>query len=509
MIGSMYSAVSGLSAHQTKMDVIGNNIANVNTYGYKASRATFADVFYQTLKAASSSSSNSGGVNPSQMGYGAKVSSVDVLHTRAGSATTNRTLDVYINGDGFIPIKTTDGSVKYTRAGILSIDPSGNLVDRNGNLVLGFQLDPDTGKPQLGENGKASIQELIPIKLDPTINYTGIEIGTNGEVTALQEGAPIFTPTANTGWLTGATVNEDSLYSTDVRLTTTVHPGTEADREFFGNTYKDSGGIEHTISAVTFGGSPDPDMLGALSVKVTHDGSQYTYTLSGRLTDGTTVSEAFQSTDDPETLVSHTFTIGGGSVTVDTKDLFDGGLLKNVQTEQNVSLGTVTYEQIDIKGYTYNKAGEQVVLAEQTWNAADPTTNGSITLGDITFEVDPARLGSMTKMLDETNVGSVGAGTSTPIKLGNLAVVTFPNVDGVQMEGENYFAETINSGNAEAQVPGTSGSGSLRAGALEMSNVDLSREFTEMIITQRGFQANTRMITVSDEMLSELISMKR
>ncbi|MDR2355920.1 MAG: flagellar hook-basal body complex protein, partial [Clostridiales Family XIII bacterium] len=106
-------------------------------------------------------------------------------------------------------------------------------------------------------------------------------------------------------------------------------------------------------------------------------------------------------------------------------------------------------------------------------------------------------------------VGNVGPGTSTPTKLGQVAVVTFYNQDGLSQAGEDYYLETINSGEAKAYVPGRSGTGTLLAGALEMSNVDLSREFTEMIITERGFQANTRMVTVSDEMLQELINMKR
>ncbi|MDR2770923.1 MAG: flagellar hook-basal body complex protein, partial [Clostridiales Family XIII bacterium] len=205
----MYSAVSGLQSHQTKMDVVGNNIANVNTYGYKANRATFADVFYSTRRAASQPNANQGGTNPSQLGYGAKVSTIDVLHTRAGAATTGRTLDVYINGDGFIAVKTADGQVRYTRAGVLSLDSAGNLVDRNGNMVLGLPMKEVTlpsGKteklPDLDAGGKASITKLTTIKLDPTVDYTGIEISTKGEVVALRPGPNVFTPSPNTGWMT-------------------------------------------------------------------------------------------------------------------------------------------------------------------------------------------------------------------------------------------------------------------------------------------------------------------
>ena len=127
MLGSMYSAISGLQVHQTKLNVIGNNIANVNTYGFKSSRVTFSDVFYQTLNGASSAGDNSGGTNPIQLGYGAKVNSIDVINTRAGSATTNRALDIYIDGEGYLPVKDSDGIIKYTRVGILSFDAQGNF----------------------------------------------------------------------------------------------------------------------------------------------------------------------------------------------------------------------------------------------------------------------------------------------------------------------------------------------------------------------------------------------
>ena len=142
MLGSMYSAVSGLAAHQTKMNVIGNNIANVNTYGFKASRVTFSDVFYQTMTGASGPTSNSGGTNPVQLGYGAKVKSIDVINTRAGSATTDRALDVYINGDGYLPVKDNNGIIKYTRVVVLNFDLAGNLVDSSGNMVLGIPWIP-------------------------------------------------------------------------------------------------------------------------------------------------------------------------------------------------------------------------------------------------------------------------------------------------------------------------------------------------------------------------------
>ncbi|NCB48690.1 MAG: flagellar hook-basal body complex protein, partial [Clostridia bacterium] len=129
------------------MNVIGNNIANVNTYGFKASRVTFSDVFYQTMNSASAPTDTGGGVNPTQLGYGAKVSSIDVINTRAGRATTGRALDVFINGEGYLPVESDDGTYRYTRVGVLSFDLNGSLIDTNGNKVCGFVLEDDGKVP--------------------------------------------------------------------------------------------------------------------------------------------------------------------------------------------------------------------------------------------------------------------------------------------------------------------------------------------------------------------------
>ncbi|MDD2218208.1 MAG: flagellar hook-basal body complex protein, partial [Eubacteriales bacterium] len=220
MLGSMYSAVSGLSAHQTKMNVIGNNIANVNTYGFKSSRVAFTDVFYQTLNGASAPTKEKGGINANQLGYGAKVGSIDVIHTRSGSADTGRALDVYINGDGYLPVKGGDGTVKYTRVGNLKFDPAGNLTDFNGNLVLGLPKNQETDLPQLGEDGAVVVQSLTPIALEANVTYTGIAIGAGGEITGIKAGDPMFTPGPGTGWIKSSNVVPDSQYRAPVRITT-------------------------------------------------------------------------------------------------------------------------------------------------------------------------------------------------------------------------------------------------------------------------------------------------
>ncbi len=504
MLGSMYSAVSGLSAHQTKMNVIGNNIANVNTYGFKSSRVTFSDVFYQTMNGASAPTANGGGTNPTQLGYGAKVNSVDVINTRAGSATTDRALDVYINGDGYLPTKNSDGVIKYTRVGVLSFDVSGNLVDSNGNQVLGFRMDETTGNAQLNSDGTATAQNLVAIKVDPAKldKYTGIAIGQNGEITAIQEGDPTFVPSADTGWMSAApTVSVASLYNGPITMSVTR-------------------GFTPAIAAYTGNGnnikvSSNADISSTVDMGVVYTApSTYTLNYTDSAAVARTATGTMNTTTTPPTLTftgvyDGTGTTATVSIPVDTTapaDIATGYYLPTGTSTTIANIGRVaaagTY---NVNATTIDKSGATVTLTD-TYTTGDTT----ITLGDISIDLDTVEFeAALDDGFTNINVGSVGAGAGEPIKIANIAVAKFTNANALSQDGEGYFIQTTNSGDAVATIPGNNGTGTFRAGALEMSNVDLSREFTEMIITQRGFQANTRMITTSDEMLSELVAMKR
>lgn len=493
MLGSMYSAVSGLSAHQAKMNVIGNNIANVNTYGFKSSRVTFSDVFYQTLRVTSAPTANSGGINPNQLGYGVKVSSIDVINTRAGSATTDRALDIYINGDGYLPVKNSDGVVKFTRVGVLGFDEAGNMVDSNGNMVLGIPLDSTTKVCQLDANGMTSAQKLVPIKIskEDLNKYTGISIGETGEVTGIKEGNPALTKGVGTGWMKDVSVLPSSLYNGTVKMTTVRSP----EVNLLPGTYVD--GTE--ITGVTL--PDDADINGELKLfrnALTGDYS-LSYKKFGALSDtvilGAVAGDIATFTVDAQ---------GGG--TADITIPVSGAGAVTMPTTNSLSLGTVTAETIDISLSTYDKSGAEVKLQLDGWPTS--SVSNSFSMGDFTFTVNPGQFGSAANR-DNVEIGRVGPGAGMTEKIANLAAVKFTNPDALSQSGEGYFTETTNSGSAEATIPGSLGTGSFRAGSLEMSNVDLSKEFTEMIIAQRGFQANTRMITVSDEMLSELVNMKR
>lgn len=503
MLGSMYSAVSGLSAHQTKMNVIGNNIANVNTYGFKSSRVTFSDVFYQTMNGASAPTANGGGTNPTQLGYGAKVNSVDVINTRAGSATTDRALDVYINGDGYLPTKNSDGVIKYTRVGVLSFDVSGNLVDSNGNQVLGFKLDATTKNAQLDANGTTTAQNLVAIKVPPADldKYTGIAIGQNGEITGIQEGDPTFVPSAGTAWMAATpSVAATSLYSGPVNMTIC--------QSFAPNTtnYNPS---PASSSLVRISSNAKIDVASMTATYTSPSTYTLNYTNATATPTARTATGTLDTTKTPNML---TFTgvddvDGGITATVSipvAATIATGYTLPNGTA---VALGTITPTTYNIYATTVDKSGATVSLTD-TWDSA--TTDTALNLGELSITIDKTELlNSLDSGFSNVEIGNIGAGAGQPIKIANIAVAKFTNANALSQDGEGYFIQTTNSGNAVATIPGNGGTGTFRAGALEMSNVDLSREFTEMIITQRGFQANTRMITTSDEMLSELVAMKR
>lgn len=276
MIRSLFSAVSGLRGHQTMLDVIGNNIANVNTSSFKSSRVIFSDLYYQTLAGASAPTATAGGTNPTQIGYGSLVSSIDVVNTRSSFQQTSRALDVYIAGEGYFTVQDAAANTRYTRLGSFSFDSQGTLIDSEGNRLMGMM--PSLSNP---------VGTLVPLTIENFDQYTNIAIQNDGTITG-----------------TNTTTN-----------------------------------------------------------------------------------------------------------TIDT--------------------------------------------------------------------------------------------------LGQLALAVFQNPSGLLQQGTSYYSDTVNSGTPAYVAAASPTAGSLVTGGLEMSNVDLSKEFTDMIIAQRGFQANARVITTSDQVLEELVNLKR
>ncbi len=322
MLRSMFSGVAGLRNHQVKMDVLSNNISNVNTYGYKASRVSFQEMYNQTMSTASapSAAGTTGGINPKQIGLGVTTAAIDVLHTDGATQTTDRALDLMIEGEGMFTIKNGDQTF-YTRAGNFYLDPYGYLVSADGLYVQGAMLIdamPDTGIEE-------SVLEVV--EGDERIIW-GDESTLEG--LSEEEALPIYA------------AGEDGISSRD-------------------------------------------EMFGRIVIPT-------------------------------------------------------------------------NYKQISI---------------------------------------------------DKNGVVSALNENDEPVQVAVLTITTFINNGGLNRVGSNLYSESNNSGVPAVSIAGINTAGELKSGALEMSNVDLSKEFTDMIVTQRGFQANSRIITVSDTLLEELINLKR
>ncbi len=404
MGSSMNSAVSGLRAHQLMLDVTGNNIANVNTPGFKAGRTTFSDVLSQTLAGATAPSQNVGGTDPQQVGLGVRTGAITNLFTQGGILTTNKPTDLAIQGDGFFVL--SDGSANcYTRAGAFEVDSIGNLVDS----VTGYRVQGAAGD----------------ITISPTATSAPVATGT-ATITGNLD------PTAAAGSTYVATM---SLY--------------------------DSLGDTHNLT---------------LTFTKTATAGEFTY---------------LTTESDPSMSIN-----AGGAGTIQ----FSGsGAITAGGT------GTITLD------YTNGASSAQAVTLD-----FGSATNAS----PVTGFASPATLalanqdGSASGTLQSFSIGTTGAINGTfsngrVQSLGTIRLATFPNAAGLSKQGNNLYRESSNSGVANTGDPGTGGRGTLAPGSLEASNVDLADEFTKLIVAQRGFQANARVITTSDEVLMEAVNLKR
>jgi flagellar hook protein FlgE len=434
----MYSGVSGLRIHQTRMDVIGNNIANVNTTGFKSGRVTFNEIFSQTLQGASGANDSIGGRNPMQVGLGANISSIDTLMTEGAAQRTDNPLDMKIEGDGFFIVKD-GGGFKFSRAGAFRLDNSGNLCNPEGLNVMGWGIDPKTGN--VVKDKVKSIKILSPENMysEPTktskANFSG-NINKNDPNLKKPEGILV----------------SFSIY--------------------------DSMGYKYTVNArikpVVKANAGDPDKY-SISVD---PGSGI------KDENGNNIS-----CDDPNTTIE--FDENGKIHTPNPAEL----TLKNIDSTNK----KVAADFDDIK----------IDLSNLTQIGGKTTVEGKA--GDL----DKLEAGSPAGKLTSFEIGTDGKilakySNSKTKTLGQIAVAKFQNPAGLQKVGNNLFQVTSNSGEFDGIGKAVNeDGGSLNGGVLEMSNVDLSREFTDMITTQRGFQANSRIITASDEMLQELVNLKR
>ncbi len=537
MLRSMYSGVSGLKAHQTKMDVIGNNIANVNTYGFKSSRTTFSEVYYQTVRSASGATTNQGGMNANQIGYGVNVATIDVQHTRSGFQMTDNGMDVAIAGEGFFQVQDGDGNVFFTRAGMIRIDASGNLVDQNGNFVLGVSgnplgKDPSANKIQIQvpstEPVQASITEIIngltfALKAsNPTkdgnisFNFTSSDDLPLGQKVA----ATITSNGINIRLNDNETFSDLTELNNSINLAIQEANGGKAHPSGSFNFALASGSINWPLSGKDITSSDFNPVLGSITLpsNIINMG----FKLSS-------VSSKFSGTGDLDMNIKHnispkSFTV---SIVVNGKT-YSGNIPESANTSGKIRLGTdddaIILEHPGFTALNTWKDTNTIVddakffLADLTVTsgALASTASKSLGFGSKTFTLNGGTAGGAQSVSDLSNIGIGADGVISAIhsqlgliSIGRIDIATFENPQGLIQEGNTYFSRSANSGNAKITNAGLNGAGGLQAGALEMSNVDLSKEFADMITTQRGFQASSRLITVSDEILNELVNLKR
>ena len=547
MVRSMYAGVAGMKANQTRMDVIGNNIANANTYGFKSSRATFRDMYYQQIRGASGGSATRGGTNPSMVGYGSQIASIDLLMTQSSFTSTGNPLDVAIAGEGFLQVMDPDGNIYYTKAGMLDIDPAtGALIDSNGNFVLGTSATD--GKLDSTEPGSNKILiQVAPVqasvgKVETEISGKKLTITSTNQnksanvsftftkTTELPDGKDVVAIMDGTSSAINIQINANSSFASMADLQKAIN-----------NAITEANGGAHAGGDFVFSMQPDPFADGPLTgaqiidtATADYDGGKIDLVAPGtdvsadgsflggfkivetglRFSGGGDVSVEVTDSADPEGYNVTVTTAGGatytGFISQERADISSGSgqvLLKNASGDANDTI-TLSYPNTtDIEANLNNNVTIGTATASQSskelgWGKGTFTLTG----GTEFTEQDVGNLTGISIGADGTIMGTSAAGLQV---LGRIDLATFANSEGLMQSGNSYFTATSNSGDAKLAIAGENGTGGLKNSALEMSNVDLSQEFSDMITTQRGFQACSRLITVSDTMLEELINLKR
>jgi len=423
MMRSLFAAISGLSNHVTYMDVVGNNIANVNTQGYKASRVTFQDMLTQNIAGASAPTADRGGTNPQQIGLGMKLGGVGVLHTQGALQATGNNTDFAIQGNGFFIMK--DGQrIFYTRDGAFDVSVNGELVNpTNGFKVQGWTADT---------NGT--------VDLTKPVGSINIPLG---QSISAQEST-----------LVDFSGNLDATVATGTAFSTTI------------DVY-DSLGAAHPV-VVTYTKNAAPNTWDVTATSADANVNALTVDVDG---------------------------LGG------TQAVFDAtGRLTTAGTAMSIDVDLVTASGAGTTGvtdFTIAVNHDSVTQFAASGQIASTFNNGYSAGQLLTFSVGSGG--------DITGIFSNG----TTRTLGQVALAAFTNPAGLQRAGSNLFEASSNSGIALVGTPGTGGRGAIGAGVLEGSNTDLAREFTNVVVAQRGFQASSRIIATADEMLESLVNLIR
>ncbi len=516
MMGSLFSSVSGLKNHTTWMNVIGNNISNVNTIGYKDSRITFKEAISQTMGSASGANSlaNLGGINPEQMGLGSVLGSIDTIMTQGAIQTTGNPTDVAIQGQGFFIEKAGDVTT-YSRAGNFYFDNAGNLVASNGALVQGWQmpfvrggtiaLGPAsiTSTPTLPINtsvpyGNIQIpQNLVlgpkatSLNLSPAIKDQGIQLkGNLDSLTPANAGAPLAGAYPALGTAPSAQTSStvyDSLGNahTITFLWYQINPMPLGPASWTWAAYDTTGGLPIAAAAPAIPGQVSGTYVG-------HSTNQVTFNGDGSLaTNGGPIAGAPPVPTNDVILIPVALLDGANNPVGETISV-------NLGTPNGFPLATALGLR---DGITGDFGAGQI----------DPVTNVYIPKQTIyTSFVDGYSEGTLTGLsVDQFGGLNVQFSNNQIVIMAKLALARFSNPQGLTKVGGTQFMQSANSGLPQVGEAGSAGMGTTIGASVEASNVDLSVELTNMIIAQRGFESNARIVTVSSEMLTTLVQLGR
>lgn len=613
MMRSLYSGVAGLRTHQTKMDVIGNNIANVNTTAYKAQSVTFRDLMYQTTQSASGANAETGvgGTNARQIGLGVTTGAINTNIAGQGSAqTTNNPFDIMITGDAFFVVSNGLENF-FTRDGSFYVDGAGNLaMTSTGYNVMGWQVDPETGEPKADTvtalqvmneanmtyppeaTSQARVTGIID-KNDKQVNSTsgrimnlefydglGYKYTAKFSIHATSTDGSYYVALDDIKDANGASVGDDILNG--VQFGDTLEVETAIDYTLVNGTAKKTGNISIKAADGTVVINPTPiNTEMTIGQGITKQNLQDLWGISAA--DADKIEKVKIDENGKLIVTSHTgsgikssyamakgitseytnpgveITPAGGQAINLTPGTYKPGDAGAPTNDQLLDLYGLDVAAEQVKEFTLNADGSITVTKKDVDNAARleyDTSNGKFVSiagngeGIITLGLNAAHQKFSDIRIDfsnSTNVNNNGSSTVGASKgtqeglgagrkegemiaisvqkdgliqasydngmsrvLGQIATAVFANPSGLEKQGDNLYSATPNSGDFDGiGVDITANGGYMQSGVLEMSNVDLSAEFTEMITTQRGFQANSRIITVSDTMLEELTNLKR
>jgi flagellar hook protein FlgE len=508
-MSALGASISGLQASQKWLDVISNNISNSNTVAYKEGRLSFADLISSSVTNASApdSTANLGGINPSQLGLGVTVGSIQTIMTQGALQTTGNATDVAISGAGFLTVKTGEQTL-YTRAGNLAFDQVGNLTTASGGLVQGWEMQTNVTPNPLGTPDNTLTITKPTLDTSNTAAVGNIVIPSN----------LVLAPAATSYNANSSVKDQGVILTGNLDSMTPQNPAAagmygvagfvpDATQTF---TVYDSLGNAHTMemswaqSAVTTAGANAATWnwsLNDITGGVLPNGNAYVPGGPGNLV-ATGTGIKFNADGSLATLgvPGGNAAIPAGATTYSITEVLNNGAVGpaalpfnfsiNIGTPNGVALGLRDGMTGDYGNGTTNGLGVYTPVQTATTKFVDGYPEGTLT--GVSFNTTGGIVGNFSN--------------GQTLVVAQLAMSTFSNPDGLEKVGDNYFAQTDNSGIAQVETAGSNGAGTIQGGSLESSNVDLTVELTNMILAQRMFESNAKVITTASSLLSTLIN---